>query len=487
MRPIPLAATALLFLACAAPDEPPELVLDLLSVHRTGHEGGAEIAAWDPGSRRLFVVDSGKSVLRVLDLADPSAPELEAVHHIEGAGTPNSVAVHSGRIAVALSASTVGRPGVVVLLDPDGRETGRIEVGAGPDMLTFTPDGRRLVVACEGEPDEDYRVDPEGAIAVVELDGGHPASVQLVGLADAPVTGTLHRACPPGTSLAADLEPEYVAVAPDGRTAYATLQENDAVAVIDLESLEATSIHSLGALDHSVSGQGIDPSDRDGGRHVGTWPARGLFQPDSIVCFESGGVLYLATADEGDARDRRGYSEVERVGKLELDRERFADRKALRKDDALGRLQVSKAAGDEDGDGDVDTLHAFGARTLSIWTVEPFRRVAGSGERLSLLATDDDRSDEKGPEPEGLAHGELGGRHWVFVGLERPGGIAVFDVTDPREPRFAGFRRDEDEVGPEGVLFVRAEDSPDGRPLLVVCSEVSGSVAIYRPRVSGGS
>jgi hypothetical protein len=102
----------------------------------------------------------------------------------------------------------------------------------------------------------------------------------------------------------------------------------------------------------------------------------------------------------------------------------------------------------------------------------------------------DNRSDDSGPEPEGLAVGEAFGTTYVFVGLERIGGFMVWDIDDPQAPMQWGYvnPRDfagdpeagtADDLGPEGLLFVSAADSPTGNPLVVVTNEISGTVSIY--------
>jgi hypothetical protein len=277
-----------------------------------------------------------------------------------------------------------------------------------------------------------------------------------------------------------------------------SLQENNALAVVDLGERRITKIVALGLKDHRQAGSGIDPCDQDGGHRIGPWPVYGMYQPDALAAFTAAGRTWILCANEGDARGYAALDEEARVAELRLDKVRFPDAEALVRPEALGRLRVSRLSGDLDGDGDFDELHAFGARSISILDDEG-KRVWDSGDLLEKLAASedprglsDDRSDDRGPEPEGVAIGVVGGRTFAFVGFERRGGVVVFDVTDPRAPVFQDYADPhaaprvprqswgaaEDE-GPEGVLFIPPDTSPNGKPLLVVCNEVSGTTTIY--------
>jgi hypothetical protein len=474
--------------------------------------GAAEIPAFDPASMRLFVVNGQKSGVDVLDLTDPSAPALLTT--LVTSGSPNSVAVRDGLVAVAVAAAVKTEPGEVWFFDAaSGEKLAAVGVGALPDMIAFSPDGRYVVTADEGEPDSDYLVDPPGTISIIDV-SGKPQNLTPADVKTADFSGytlvnldpDVRLFGPSSSEPALDLEPEYVAIAGDSKTAYVTLQENNAIAVVDLDAGAVTDVRALGFKDWSA-GPKLDPSDKDGAAALVDAPVLGMYQPDATAWFSIGGVDYLLTANEGDTRDWDGYSEEARVKGVDLDPEAFPDAAALQKDAALGRLKVTTALGDTDLDGDLDVLYTFGGRSFSVWSAADGALVHDSGDRIEQrIATDpgfsahfnagnddndfDTRSDDKGPEPEGLTLGVAYGRTLGFVGLERMGGVLMLDLAEPSDPEilayvnprdFAGDPLDgsADDLGPEGLTFVRADDSPSGRPLVIVANEVSGTVSIY--------
>ena len=504
--------------ACAADS----IELRPLGTHATGifDEGAAEIVAYDPATERLFVVNGYAATIDVLDISDPSDPQALApisVAITEDDEKANSVAVHGGLVAAAVENVIPQLPGAVIFFDTDGNFLRRIVVGdqqtgtdaALPDMVTFSPNGDWLLVANEGEPSDDYTVDPEGSVSIVDL---------RYGLASATVSEADFRAFNgvpldprirvfgPSATVAQDLEPEFIAVSDDSLTAWVGLQENNAVATIDIANASVTSLTGLGFKDHGIGMNTFDASNADGLINPSPWPTNGMFQPDTIATFQVGGETFLITANEGDARDYAGFSEEARVADLMLDPTAFPDAATLQQDANLGRLKVTNTIGDQDGDGDFDVLFSFGARSFSIWGTDPVSLVFDSGDLLERLtvahfpagmnSTDnennsfDDRSDDKGPEPEGLAVGVVSGRTYAFIGLERIGGIVVYDVSDPFDPTLVQYINTRDfsgdaalgtagDLAPEGLKFISAADSPTGQPLLAVAFEVSGTTSIF--------
>jgi DNA-binding beta-propeller fold protein YncE len=495
-------------LAASAVPAQPFTGITLTPVGQLATGSASEIAAYEATSKNLFVINGDSGGLDLVSIAEPWAPRL--VRSIDlsalGAGA-TSVAVRAGIVAVAIEAEPATAPGKVAFFNAAGILQSAVTVGSLPDMVTFSPDGRWLLVANEGEPDGycSGGTDPEGSVSVIDLSGG------VSGLTQARVrTATFtsfNGAAPagvrifgPGATVAKDLEPEYIAIDAASTKAYVTLQENNALAVVDIASATVSALVPLGSKDHSRAENALDASDRDDAIRIVPQPIRGLYQPDGIAAHNFAGATYLFTANEGDARDYDCFSEEERVGDLDLD-----PSVAATFGSDLDRLRTTSATGDSDGDGDFDTVYSYGARSLSIWTAAG-ALVWDSGKEIETITaaavpghfnsngpgTDslDSRSDDKGPEPEGLALGTFRGRTYAFVGLERTGGIVVYDVTDPTRPFFVQYAANRKldgspavgithDQGPEGVLYISKEDSPTGRALLVVSHEVSGTVTVF--------
>jgi DNA-binding beta-propeller fold protein YncE len=446
----------------------------------------------------------------VLDLHDPSLPSLAGRIDVSALGSPNSVAVRKGVVAIAVEASPKTDPGSVAFADAAGNLLGSVRVGALPDMLTFTPDGRTLLVVNEAEPSTDYAVDPEGSVSVIDVRGPIDRltqdDVRTAGFSafNGTALDPSVRVYGPGATVAEDLEPEYLAVDSGSRTAWVTLQENNALAELDVRRAEITALHGLGFKDHSLPANAFDASDRDTAVRIAAWPVKGMYQPDGIAVYRTKGDTYLVTANEGDAREWEALTEERRVGALTLDPTAFPD-PTLRANANLGRLSVTAVEGDTDGDGDYDELYAFGARSFSIRRTDG-TLVFDSGDALERITAAalpaqfnsnndannsfDTRSDNKGPEPEDVKLAELKGRWYAFVGLERIGGIVVYDVTSPTAPRFVEYVNNRNfagspaagtagDLGPEGLVYIARSDSPIDSPLLVVTNEISGTTSIY--------
>ncbi len=419
---------------------------------------------WVVGTGGVDILDSRGRLVKTIDLRPH--------------GTPNSIAIKADRAAVAITAPVHTDPGKVIFFSTRGTKLREVVVGANPDMVVFTPDGR-LLVANEGEPSKDGRVDPVGSISLID------ARYQVSFVSFDSYTGQESQLRRKGVRLAPereaarDLEPEYLAVSPDGRTLYASLQENNTVAVVDLDNERVTGLLPLGSKDHQLEGNGLDASDRDGQQgNIRPWPVRGFYMPDAIAAYQVGGKTCLVTANEGDGRE-----EERRVSELTLDALAFPNANKLRADERLGRLKVSFFDGDRDGDGDHDALYAYGARSLSIrdgdgallWDSGDFIERYLLKNRPDLL--EDDRSDNKGPKPEGLALLKVHGNTLVFLGLERASGIMAFDVTRPASPTFLGFLSHKGDRSPEGLL---AYEQPDGSCWLAVANESSNTTTLYR-------
>lgn len=499
--------SALLLTATSVPAMA-DVTLSLVSRYETGmfDKGAAEISTFDKDSKRLFVVNGATASIDIFDMADPKklvpAGKIDVTAY--GAGV-NSVSFKNGVLAAAIEAKPKQQNGVIAFFKADGSFIAKVEAGALPDMIGFTPDGRYVLTANEGEPNDAYE-DPEGSVTIVDLKNGADkltaADVRQVNFRSIEKAPEGARIGKPGQTFAQDAEPEYIAFSPDSRMAYVGLQENNALAFIDIASGKLEKVVGLGFKDHMV--HPLDASDKDGGINIKNWPVKGVYMPDTLAAFAVDGKTYILSANEGDGRDYKAWVDEERIAKLKLDPAKFPNAAELQDEKNLGRLKAIKTLGDANGDGFYEEIYVYGARSFSIWD-DQGKQVADSGSEFEQTLAErypayfntssdaaklDDRSDDKGPEPEGIAVGQIDGKTYAFIGLERMGGVMVYDVSTPAKPRFVDYVTSRDFAGdhkggkagdlaPEGLLFVGAADSPNGKPLLVVTSEVSGSTAIF--------
>jgi len=516
----------------APPLSPFTLKLSPIGTYASGifDASAAEIVAHDARSQRLFVVNAASGQVDVLGIQDPTQPTLLFNIDLSAYGADvNSVAVNNGLVVAIVQNTIRTDPGKAVFMNVDGFVLATVDVGALPDMVTFTPDGRRVLIANEGEPNADYSVDPEGSVSIIDL----PRDVRQLTQADVRTAGfakyngvTLDpsiRITGPGASVAQDLEPEYITVSKDGKTAWVALQENNALAVLDIEAGEFTSLRGMGFKDHMLPGNGMDVSDQNTAIRIANWPVYGVYMPDAIASYDFRGRNYIITANEGDAREYTGYADVRRFRALSgdiplcADASRFndffasnplgiANASQLRDNQNLGRLNIVTTEGLRADGSCYESLYAFGARSFSIYNAN-LEQVYDSGsdfERITAKAnpaffnsnhtenTFKTRSDDKGPEPEGVTVAKLFGTTYAFIGMERVGGVMVYDVSDPYTPAFVQYINNRDfnvapgtpgsgDQGAEGLIVIDAERSPiRGVPLLVVANEVSGTTTLFR-------
>lgn len=464
------------------------------------NQSAAEIVAYDKHTQRLFVVNAQSAKVDVLDISDPATPtklgEIDPAA-ADGAnfsgGAANSVAVMNGLMAVAIEAS----------------------------------------------PKTDNGIDPEGSVSVIDISNGvanatvQHATFTAFNAQETALKSAGVRIYGPGASVAQDLEPEYIAVSADSTTAWVTLQENNAVAILDIASATFTDIKPLGWKDHSVAGSGLDPSDEDSiasgnsgapNIQITTRPVRGMYQPDTIAAYTHNDLTYLVTANEGDARDYAGFSEEVRVRAHcgTLDPLVFPDAADLVTDAQLGRLRITSTPNGgydgKNGSNECEVLYSYGARSFTIWNADmmlafdsgdDFEQITAALYPANFNASNsnndlDSRSAAKGPEPEGVAIGEVDGATYAFIGLERVGGVMIYDITDPAAASYVAYANNRDftilpgtppaagtasavpggsdagDLGPEGLTFIPATASPNGYPLLVVGNEISGTTTIFR-------
>jgi 2',3'-cyclic-nucleotide 2'-phosphodiesterase/3'-nucleotidase/5'-nucleotidase len=517
-----LIGIAALVLTVALPAGPAaaEITLQAIGRHPTGvfDRDAGVVVTHDPVNQRLYVINRQAGGADVLDLSDATNPVKLGGLDVGDYGLPTSVAVRDGIVAVAAESIPTTDPGHVIFFDSALLEIGFVEVGALPDMLTYTPDGNYLLVANEGELDEgvDPVIDPYGTLSVIDVSNGYSGLTQsdvhtadFTGFTALELQAVGIRIVREGATAAEDLEPEYLTISGDSASAWVVLQENNALAELDIASATITSIVPLGLKDHRLAGNELDASNDDNAINISNWPVYGMYQPDGIASYEVDGQTYLVISNEGTDR----ASEEVRVRDLILDPDEFPNRDDLQENMNLGNLQVTNADGDTDGDGDFDELFSFGGRSFSIRTTDG-TLIYDSGAEIEQITallypnqfnclgnenySFDSRSDNKGPEPEDVVVGEAYGVTYAFIGLERIGGVIVYDVSDPFAPQFVEHVNTRNFTGsplhgtagdlePEGLSFINAGHSPTGKPLLVVVFGVSGTTTVFEIRlVCGG-
>ncbi len=476
-------------------------------------EGLAEIVAYDPVSRRLFTMSTGLQQFDIIDFNDPSNPTLiDEIDVSSYGGGVTSIAVQNGIVAVSVPATTSEQDnGSILFYDTLGVFIKQLTAGALPDMITFTPDGKYVLAANEGQPNDAYTNDPEGSISIVDLSAGVSSLTQddvtTIGFTsfnaqEATLIAAGVRKTKASSTLAQDLEPEYITVASDSKKAWVSLQENNAIAEINLETKEITAIRALGTKDYSLFGKGLDASDRNDFIHIANWPVKGFYMPDAIANYVIGNTTYIITANEGDEKEYAGLNERTTVGAVNLDPGAFPNAAVLKQEHNLGRFRISNLQGDTDLDGDFDELYANGTRSFAIWNASTGALVYESGDDFEKITSEDPytaaifnadngdnafkgRSRAKGPEPEGVTVAQIGTQTFAFITLERIGGVIVYNVTDPANATFTDYINTRDnssfggDNGPEGILYISGQDSPDGKHYVISANEVSGTLAVF--------
>ena len=530
-------------------------IIELERIGRTEIRGfavsAAEITDFDSKHKRIFTTNAQSGEVDVFSASDITDPELidsidirqMLVDNSKAAntglvGATNSVSVHGDLAAIAIEANPKTDNGWIVFINTGNLSyVNAVQVGALPDMVTFTPDGKKVLVANEGEPDEGYAHDPEGTISVINTSS---FAVTNVSFSAFNAAGSRHSELPTDlmvidgyqASVAQSLEPEYITVSSDNSKAYVTLQENNAVAVVNLADNSIEKIIGLGFKDHSLPGNEMDASDKDSGVNLKSWPVMGIYMPDSIANMTYNDKTYFLTANEGDSREdflndisdstsciNSGYyfsggkcrDEIRVKDMIDEGMTLSTELQAIDNDANMGRLKASYFTTKARNGSTIEKVYAYGGRSFSIWDAETGQQVFDSANAFELITAlrygkdfnnnndenkGDSRSDDKGPEPEALAVGQINGHTYAFIGLERMGGIMIYDVSNPYAPEYVQYVNDRDltvdpgeltdagDLGPEGFHFVPAQQSPNSKPLLVVGNEVSGTTSVYQINVT---
>lgn len=473
-------------------------------------EGGiAEIVQYNAENDKIYLVNGKTGTLDIVSMSSYNTDELattfdESTDRIDirqmiannadkfpagfEYGDVTSVALNSGldRIALAVQHADYSENGAIVIADYEGKFVAAYEAGVQPDMVTFA--GNIALSANEGEPREGYgtgATDPMGSVTAVDISAATPAAKTITfEKFDAQRAALVadNVILKKGAAPSVDLEPEYIAAS--GTKAYVALQEANAIATLDLESLEFTAVNGLGFKDHSVQGNGLDMR-KDDKAEIKTENVYGVYMPDGLATFTAGGKTYLVTANEGDAREWGDYENT--TNDLTIDGE-----------DKVEVLINGEHDGLEEG-----KHYLLGARSFSVWNTEDMSLAFDSGDMIeSYIAASEDyaayfncsnddveldsRSRKKGPEPEAVNVQTIDGKTYAFVALERQGGVMMFDITDLENVEIVSYANSRDytadmtgDVAPESVAFVPAADALNEKNMLVVANENSGTIAIY--------
>ena len=497
------------------------LNLTLLTSFSNGTAGtnSAEIVAFDEDVDRLYIANSIASKLDIVNFSNPALPVLITSISTTPYGNINSVVAHDSIVALAIENSNPQLNGFVVFLDYNGNFLKQVTVGAMPDMITFNKNYTKILTANEGEPNASYTVDPEGSVSIIDLTPGIAnltnANVTTIGLSayngqQVALVAQGIRIFSTSATVAQDLEPEYITISDDNTKAYVGIQEANALLTIDLTN---NTIISLAALGYSSYGTGsnnaLDASDQSGAILItGDLPIKGAYMPDALSFGTIGGQGYIFTANEGDSREFGTVIDANRINSTtftNLDPIAFPDASILKNSKFLGRLSALKYSGDTDGDGDYDELHVMSGRSFSIRNATTGALVYDSKDLIEQIIANHptfaaifnasnstgtpslkNRSDDKGPEVEGIYFQTINGKPYVFLALERVGGVMVFNVANPISPVFVAYRNNRSttlsgpDLGAEGIVTIPAAISPNGNDIVILANEVSSTLSIYQ-------
>lgn len=478
-----------------------------------------EIVVYDADTQRLFTTSAVAGFLDIIDFSNPESPSVVSSVDMNTYGGITCVAVKDGVVAVASPNTNEQLSGSVVFFDTDGTFINQVTVGALPDNITFTPDGTKVITADEGQPGSDYTTnDPEGSVSIIDITGGVATltntnvttlNFTAYNAQEAALLAAGVRKVIPTSTLSQDMEPEYVAVSADSQKAWISLQESNAIAEINLTNNTITDIWALGTKDMSAVGNGFDISDKNGEILIANWPIQAYYTPDAVATYNVNGVNYIITANEGDEKEYGSFEERTTIGSDDyiLDPATFPQSEMLKNSFNAGRMRVTNVNGNTDTDNDFDQIYCLGSRSFSIFNADTKEIVFDSGDDFEMYIANDatfsaifnadnednelkGRSRAKGPEPEGVTLGTIGNNTFAFIGLERVGGVMVYDVTDPTAPVFVDYKNTrstsafEGDHAPEGITFISGADSPNDKNYVVVANEISGTLTIFEVDVT---
>ena len=513
-------------------------VTEIASISSGDGEGSSEIAAFHAGSKRIFATNGVKNTIDIFDISDVANPKKVGSVSLSPYGNDVTSVAAGKDVVVAVvhvseKFSATGVPtttnGKIVVFDTNGKVLSSPDVlGVLPDSVTFAPNGTTALVAIEAQPvcakddpataakeETDYSKasDPVGGVSIVDLSNPASPVIRFAGFDQFTVAEMRAKGIAVSSvvnNVSKDFEPEFVSAA-DNNYAYVTIQEANAIGRLNIGSATFESITR--AFESKVANVARDTSDRDNGAGPRTYKnVVGASQPDAIAGFKVGSGQYFLTANEGDAREYTCLNDDLRGSVLKVDKRRFPNWTTMSGSAELGRAKINPNIGDKDGDGDIDTIHLRGSNSMTmyrnglvIWDsanlldkiqTQAFgvANINGShswsSDKSTMNYVGQDRSDDKGAEPEGVAIGMVGNRRIAILGLERMTALAIFDITEPRNPVFQEWlqmlptkatpAKDVKYWSPEGIVFVPANESPSGKALIITSYELSGSLSIHQ-------
>lgn len=472
-----------------------------------------EIVVYDAASQRLFTTSAVAGFVDIINFSNPAEPSVMTSVDMNHYGGVTSVAVKNGIVAVASPNAQEHLDGSVIFFNTDGVFQKQVTVGALPDNISFTPDGTKVLTANEGQPNSDYSIDPEGSVSIIDISGGIASLTQAnvntllftaYNTQEAALIAGGVRKLKQSSTMSQDFEPEYITVSADSQKAWVTLQENNAIAEINLATGTIADVWALGTKDMSQMGNGADISDNNGEILIANWPIKSYYIPDAVATYAVGGTNYIVTANEGDEKEYSGFNERTTIGagSYVLDPAVFPHAGMLKKSFNAGRMRVTNLNGNTDSDNEFEEIYSVGSRSFSIFNADTKELVFDSGDDFEMYTatapsinaifnadhennTAKGRSRAKGPEPEGVTVAEIAGKTFAFIGLERIGGVMVYDITDPNDVRFVDYKNSrsvsayEGDHGPEGITFISSTDSPDDKNYIIVANEISGTLTIF--------
>ncbi|TSA51286.1 MAG: hypothetical protein D4R44_08255 [Actinobacteria bacterium] len=511
---------------------------------------GAKITAYDATTFRMFVTNSAANQIDIVNIKNPKNPTLFGRIDLVKSGVVGiqSVAVKDGIVAIAAVVSAnKAEAGRVFVADVNGKLVATalkgITVGASPVSIYFSPNGQYVITANEGKPTSycltngtlPTTTDPYGSISIIDVSKKKLTATTIdfsaFEVRKNALTYSGARVFGPNATVAQDLEPQSITISNDSNYAWVTLQENNAIATVDLTTKTIIAVNGLGLK--SFKTVGLDSSDKDNAIAISAKNVSGMYQPGGIVQMTIGETTYLITANEGASREYACLMGGTNAATLEREDVQFglnatsAVDATLKTDAVAGRMKVtpftpaSVTGAPVTATTAVSDAYSFGARSFSVWkattlegvfkmdqvfdsgsaietqlsSLAPKRFNANWNVTTGLINAVDSSSGGKGPEPKGLGLGTAYGRTWMVVGLNGDGGLMLYDMTNPTAPEFKSYintsrpagnllestknKAAAGDVSPDGILIISPKDSPTGKALVLASYELSGTVGIY--------